>query len=175
VLRGEYFERDSLASKHGYLVACDPQQLVSEIFGSMGSDSPTSNRPAFNRHERTRADHATELAEDYVEAVADIIAANGQCRIKDLAARFCVSHVTASRTVARLQRDGLAITAPHAPVELTSAGERLAEESKRKHETVYQFLRAIGVSAATAESDAEGIEHHVSQETLKRMEFFLKQ
>lgn len=127
-----------------------------------------------HRHERTRADHATELSEDYVEAVAEIISKNGLCRIKDLAARFRVSHVTASRTIARLQRDGLAITEPHAPVELTEAGRKLARESKHKHETVYQFLLAIGVGETTAETDTEGIEHHVSQETLSCMELFLK-
>ena len=117
-----------------------------------------------NQHLRTRADHATELAEDYVEAVAEVIEATGICRIKDLADRFGVSHVTASRTVSRLQKAGLAVTAPHAPVELTARGRRLAEECKEKHETVYQFLRALGVSQATAATDTEGIEHHVSKE-----------
>ncbi|XZE54521.1 iron dependent repressor, metal binding and dimerization domain protein [Planctomycetaceae bacterium SH139] len=127
-----------------------------------------------NQHERTRADHATELAEDYVEAVAEIIDREGVCRIKNLADRFQVSHVTASRTVARLQRAGLASTAPHAPVELTNRGRQLAAESKRKHETVYQFLIALGVSEATAASDTEGIEHHVSLETLGLMEKFIQ-
>lgn len=127
-----------------------------------------------NRHQRTRADHATELAEDYVEAVAEIAAASGLCRVKDLAARFRVSHVTASRAVARLQKAGLASTRPHAPVELTEAGERLARESKRRHETVYRFLLALGVSEATAESDTEGMEHHVSSETLALMDAFTR-
>ena len=127
-----------------------------------------------NRHERTRADHATELAEDYVEAVADLIAASGVCRIKDLAARFRVSHVTASRTVARLQKGGLLHTSPRAPVELTRRGEQLASESRRRHRIVYDFLRALGVSEQAAASDTEGMEHHVSQETLGVMEAFVR-
>jgi DtxR family manganese transport transcriptional regulator len=131
------------------------------------------SQSASNRHERTRADHATELAEDYVEAVAEVIAAQGHCRIKDLASRFRVSHVTASRTVARLQKAGLAITAPHAPVELTERGKKLARESQRKHRIVYEFLLTIGVSEPTAATDSEGIEHHVSKETLDRMESFV--
>ena len=140
-----------------------------------GKPNPKGETSDSNRHERTRADHATELAEDYVEAVAEIIEANGLCRIKDLAERFRVSHVTASRTGARLQRDGLAVTSPHAPIELTEAGEILARESKRKHEIVLQFLLAIGVGKETAEADTEGIEHHVSNETLRCMEDFLKE
>lgn len=129
---------------------------------------------AANRHQRTRADHATELAEDYVEAVADIVSHSGLCRVKDLAARFRVSHVTASRAVARLQKAGLATTRPHAPVELTEQGQRLADHSKRRHETVYRFLLALGVSQATAESDTEGMEHHVSAETLELMDAFTR-
>lgn len=128
--------------------------------------------PAANRHQRTRQDHATELAEDYVEAIAEIISVNGSCRIKDLADRFQVSHVTASRTVSRLQKSGLASTEPHAPVVLTTKGKRLAEESARRHDIVYNFLIALGVSESTAESDTEGIEHHVSRETLDLMKAF---
>lgn len=154
-----------------------PKRTAASRSGSPSNRTATGGgrRSASNRHERTRADHATELAEDYVEAVAEIIAAKGVCRTKDLAERFRVSHVTASRTVARLQRDGLAITSPHAPIELTQSGQRLALESKRKHEIVFKFLLAIGVGKATAETDTEGIEHHVSNETLCRMEDFLKE
>jgi DtxR family manganese transport transcriptional regulator len=125
-----------------------------------------------NQHARTRGDHATETAEDYVEAIAEIIARQGTCRVTDLAERFAVSHVTVHRTIARLQRDGLAASEPYGPVELTPEGQRLARESHRRHEIVLRFLRAIGVSEETAAIDAEGIEHHVSPETLRIMEAF---
>lgn len=126
-------------------------------------------------HERIRDDHATELAEDYVEAIADLIDATGACRLIDLAAHFGVTHVTANRTVGRLQRDGLVTTEPYAPIELTPEGARLAKASRRRHEIVYQFLRALGVNEKTAAADAEGIEHHVSPETLRKMKQFVKQ
>ena len=47
-----------------------------------------------DRHRRTRNDHSSETAEDYVEAVADLQDENGLCRVVDLAKRFAVSHVT---------------------------------------------------------------------------------
>ncbi len=56
--------------------------------------------PAPKRHRKTRADHASEVAEDYVEAIADIAAARGVCRAVDLATRFGVSSVTVNRTIA---------------------------------------------------------------------------
>jgi DtxR family manganese transport transcriptional regulator len=112
-----------------------------------------------------------ETAEDYVEAIADIIASHGECRVTDLAARFGVSHVTVSRTIGRLadRRRGPALvqSEPYRPIELTAAGRRLAAAAKSRHETCVQFLVALGLDRRTAEIDAEGIEHHVSPRTLR--------
>ena len=127
-----------------------------------------------NQHSRTRSDHATELAEDYAEAIATIIEGRGTCRAVDLVEQFQVSHVTVNRTIGRLQRDGYVTTEPYGPIELTSAGTKLAKASRRRHEVVYRFLVAIGVNESTAAADSEGIEHHVSAETLAAMRAFLK-
>ncbi|MEM9825631.1 MAG: manganese-binding transcriptional regulator MntR [Planctomycetota bacterium] len=126
-------------------------------------------------HLRTRADHATELAEDYVEAIDDFIRSNGVCRSADLVTRFGVTHASVSNTVARLQRDGFATTAPYRPIELTDVGRELAAQSRKRHAVVHDFLLAIGVSEATAEIDSEGMEHHVSDETLRMMKLFLRE
>ncbi len=125
-------------------------------------------------HRRTRRDHATETAEDYVEAIADVIGQTGTCRVADLARRFAVTHVTVTRTISRLQSEGLVETEPYRPVRLTAKGRRLAEKSRRRHDLVVQFLIALGVGPETAAIDAEGIEHHVSAATLARFEAFVK-
>lgn len=133
---------------------------------------PKSTRP--NRHVRTRDDHATELAEDYVEAIDEVIDQQGSCRVKDLVARFKVTHVTVHRTLGRLERDGLVKTEPYAPVKLTAKGKHLAAAARRRHEIVLNFLLAHGISRQTAEIDAEGLEHHISPETLKVMQDFVE-
>jgi DtxR family manganese transport transcriptional regulator len=119
------------------------------------------------RHRRTRNDHAQETAEDYVEAIEDVERDAGRCRVVDLARRFAVSHVTVTKVIARLKREGLVASEPYGPLELTAAGRQLAAKSRRQHEIVYEFLRAIGVSEQTAAIDTEGIEHHVSRQTLE--------
>jgi len=119
-----------------------------------------------NEFRRPRHDHATETAEDYVEAVAQFEAENGECRGADLARLFEVSHVTVTKTVARLKEEGLVDTRPYGPITLTPRGRRLARSSQERHDLVLRFLLAIGVSEETARIDAEGIEHHVSKETL---------
>ena len=126
------------------------------------------------RHRRTRKDHASETAEDYVEAVFEIITADGACRVVDLAKRFDVSHVTVTRIISRLQKEGYVTTEPYRPIELTDAGKKLATDSKARHDIVFDFLVSLGVPYEVAEIDAEGLEHHVSDQTLEVFQQFLK-
>lgn len=129
-----------------------------------------STKNAKNPFRRTRNDHATETAEDYVEAIASILDEKEVCRASDLARQFAVSHVTVHRIVQRLQDEGLLVTEPYRPIKLTTKGKRLAKKSRERHEIVLRFLLAIGVDPDTAAVDAEGIEHHVSQQTLDRLD-----
>ena len=129
-----------------------------------------AKRTTPNRFQRTRRDHANETAEDYVEAVADLISRKGVCRITELAKLFKVSHVTVTKIIARLKREGLVSSVPYGPIALLEPGARLAQQARRRHAIVHGFLKAIGVGDKAAEIDAEGIEHHVSEETLRRLE-----
>lgn len=123
--------------------------------------------------DRLRRDHQTETAEDYVEMIADLIDATGEARLVDLAARFGVAHPTANKVVARLQREGLVATKPYRAIFLTEAGRQMAAMARHRHRVVVECLKAIGVSAPTAELDAEGIEHHLSAESLAAFERWL--
>jgi DtxR family manganese transport transcriptional regulator len=115
---------------------------------------------------QTRREHASEIAEDYVEAIADLIAEMGEARVVDLAKRLGVTHVTVNRTIIRLQKGGFVTAQPYRAIFLTDKGRKLAAACKTRHQSVVAFLRSIGVSERVAEMDAEGIEHHVSPETL---------
>jgi len=115
---------------------------------------------------RTRAENAQETAQDYVELIADLIAATGEARVTDLARRLGVTHVTVNRTIQRLQRSGLVTSRPYRSIFLTDSGRKLSEESRQRHEIVGTFLRSLGVPDEVARADAEGMEHHVSKETL---------
>ncbi len=125
--------------------------------------------------QQTRLQHAQERAQDYVEAIADLIAGRGEARATDLAKSLGVTHVTVIRTVQRLKREGLVTTQPYRSIFLTDSGRRLAGKARARHEKVVAFLEALGVPASTARADAEGIEHHVSAETLGAMEKFLRE
>lgn len=126
-----------------------------------------------NRFERTRLDHSLETAEDYVELIDRLINERGEARAVDLAARLGVSQVTVGKTVKRLIREGYVTSEPYRSIYLTPKGRKLAKESEARHNTVLEFLIAIGVPAQNAEADAEGIEHHVSKGTLEAMRRYL--
>jgi DtxR family manganese transport transcriptional regulator len=123
---------------------------------------------------RTRQEHAQETAQDYVELIAELIAGTGEARVIDIARRLGITHVTVARTIQRLQREGLVTSLPYRSIFLTENGRKLSEEARKRHAIVVAFLRALDVSEATALADAEGIEHHVSKETLSAFVKHLK-
>jgi DtxR family manganese transport transcriptional regulator len=104
-----------------------------------------------------------------VEAVMQLVTDRGEARVRDLAVMMGVSHVTVTRIVARLARAGLLEATPYRPVLLTGAGRRLADRIRERHTVVLGFLKSLGVPAKQAEIDAEGIEHHVSEATIRAM------
>jgi DtxR family manganese transport transcriptional regulator len=115
---------------------------------------------------QTREAQRSALVEDYVELIADLIEDGNEARQVDIAARLGVAQPTVAKMLARLAADGLVSRKRYRGVFLTEAGRAVAQESRARHQTVETFLRCIGVSAETARIDAEGIEHHVSAETL---------
>ena len=124
------------------------------------------------RFGKTRSAQSTALLEDYVELIADLLASAGEARPTDIARRLGVSHATAVKTIARLKRSGLATARPYRGVFLSEKGRALAERVRVRHRLVVDLLRAL-VPTEAAESDAEGIEHHVSETTLKAFAEFL--
>ena len=127
-----------------------------------------------DKFERIRRAHQSEIAEDYVEMISDLIVETGEARAVDLASRFGVTSPTVNATIQRLQREGLVESRPYRSIFLTQAGRKLAEASREKHQVVRDFLMAIGVNEDVAEQDAEGVEHHVSEQTLTKFREFLR-
>jgi DtxR family manganese transport transcriptional regulator len=73
-----------------------------------------------------REAHRTEMAEDYVELISDLIQANGEARLADLAIHIGVTSATAAKVVQRLQRAGLVESRPYRSIFLTEEGEAVA-------------------------------------------------
>ncbi len=122
-----------------------------------------------------RQAHESEMAEDYVELIADLIEAQGEARPVDIAERLGVKPPTVTKNISRLKATGLVRRERYRAVFLTEKGQALANSCRRRHRTVVAFLISLGIDRETAERDAEGIEHHVSDATLAAFKAHLAQ
>lgn len=123
---------------------------------------------------KVRDAHRTENTEDYLEIIADLLNTKGEARIVDIANKLDIAQATANKTIQRLQNQGYVKKEPYRSIFLTLKGQEVASVSKKRHIIVLTFLKNLGLDLKTAETDAEGIEHHVSDKTLKKMEQFNK-
>ena len=126
------------------------------------------------RFERVRKAHQTEVMEDYIELIADLIDTIGEARVVDIAERLGVKNATVTKTLLRLQREKLITSQPYRSIFLTDDGRNLAERIRQRHKIVLTFLCVIGIRPEVAAIDAEGIEHHVSDDTLYVFERIIK-
>jgi len=127
-----------------------------------------------SQYSNIRNQNKNEILEDYVEAIQEIAEIKGDVKNSDLSIHFGVSQATVNKNLKRLINFNLAKSEPYRSIFLTKEGKKLAAISREKHEIVYQFLLKLGVSKKVAQYDSEGIEHHVSEETLRLMKKFNK-
>ena len=123
---------------------------------------------------KVRNAHKTENTEDYLELTADLHNNYGEARIVDIANQLDIAQATANKTIRRLQLQGYIKKEPYRSIFLTMKGQKIASRSRKRHNIVYNFLINLGIDKKTAIADSEGIEHHVSQKTLTKMEKFNK-
>ena len=123
---------------------------------------------------KVRNAHKTENTEDYLELIADLHNNYGEARIVDIANKLDIAQATANKTIRRLQLQGYIKKEPYRSIFLTMKGQKIASQSRKRHNIVYSFLINLGLDKKIAAEDAEGIEHHVSEKTLIKMEKFNK-
>lgn len=127
-----------------------------------------SRKKVRRTHRLIRNQHREERAQDYVEAVYRMELKEEICRVVDLQRVFGVSHVTVIRAVEKLESEGL-LDRASTGIRLTEDGRTLGRKCYDRHRLVESFLVSLGISSETASRDAEGIEHHLSPETLEAM------
>lgn len=115
----------------------------------------------------------TKTIEEYVEAIQLIEEQEGQASTKSLAAAMGVKPPSVTEVLQKLQTEGYIHYIPYSGATLTTQGRDLAEELQKKHRAIADFLTIIGISSGIVEIDACQIEHHVSEETVRRLELLV--
>ena len=116
---------------------------------------------------------ATESMEDYLEAIADIVARQGFVRDSDVAEQLDIRPASVSLMIKRLAELGYLNHVPYRGFTLTPLGEKLAARVKERHETLTEFFELLGLPPSAMQRDVEGIEHHVSSDTLRALHRFI--
>lgn len=129
--------------------------------------TPSNSGLSAKAHSSVRQKHLNERTEDYVEAIWRLEQQQEESvRVVDLQEIFGVSHVTVIRAIKKLEGEGY-ILRTRKSFKLSAQGTRLAKKCFDRHTLIERFLISLGISEKTAAHDAEGIEHHLSTESLQ--------
>ncbi|SOC42042.1 transcriptional regulator MntR [Ureibacillus acetophenoni] len=111
----------------------------------------------------------TPSMEDHIEQIYLLIETKGYARVSDIAEALSVLPSSVTKMVQKLDKDGYLIYEKYRGLTLTSKGERLGKRLVKRHDLLEQFLRLIGVDEERIYDDVEGIEHHLSWNSIDRI------
>ncbi len=112
--------------------------------------------------------------EDYLEVIYELISHKGYATTVDISDYLNVSSPSVTKMLQRLSEIGHVNYEKYRGFSLTESGMAIAENMHERHGVLAEFLKMIGVEEETANRDAEGIEHHLHPETLKKLEDFIR-
>ncbi|RHW34911.1 transcriptional regulator MntR [Lysinibacillus yapensis] len=111
----------------------------------------------------------TPSMEDHIEQIYLLIETKGYARVSDIAEALSVLPSSVTKMVQKLDKDGYLVYEKYRGLTLTSKGEKLGKRLVKRHELLEQFLRLIGVDEGRIYEDVEGIEHHLSWNSIDRI------
>ncbi len=142
--------------------------------GNMTTDG-RGNRLEFLRdaHNAQKIGRTTRM-EDYLEVIYELITLKGYATTIDISGYLNVSSPSVTKMLQRLNESGHLNYERYRGISLTESGIAIAKNMHDRHGILADFLKMIGVDEDTANRDAEGIEHHLHPETLKKLEEFIR-
>jgi len=118
----------------------------------------------------TNPQNLSQVQEDYLKIILDLIKSRRVARIKEIAQRKNVSMPTVTEAMRKMAQDGLINYSAHEFIDLTSQGEQAAQQMTARHQFLRLFLEEIlDIPIETANHEACLLEHHLSATTLEKM------
>ena len=117
---------------------------------------------------------ATERTEDYLEVLDAIIIEKGYAKVKDVSKILGVGPSSVTEMFQKLSKAGYINYEKYSGVTLTAKGKTIAKKTRKKHNTLKEFLLILGVNEKIADADACRIEHIVNPETMNRLTKFVE-
>ena len=129
--------------------------------------------PAKRREPTAHTD--SPAIEDYLEQIHNLIQAKGYARAADIAQNLGISQASVTNMIQRLDVGGYLVYERYRGVTLTEEGRKIGEAIARRHEVLTRLLSRFGLDAATVHRDVEGMEHHMSKQTLEVLTLLMEE
>ena len=123
-------------------------------------------------HQSERANFSTRM-EDYLEIISELVELKGYATTLDISRYMQVSAPSVTKMLQRLDENGFLEYEKYHGINLTQKGNQVADTIRQKHGILLEFFEILGVGFETANQDAEGIEHHLNQKTIKQLRKFI--
>ncbi|GAA5415486.1 HTH-type transcriptional regulator MntR [Paraliobacillus ryukyuensis] len=111
----------------------------------------------------------TPSMEDYIEQIYILIESKGYARVSDIADALDVHPSSVTKMVQKLDKDEYLNYEKYRGLILTPQGKKIGKRLVYRHELLEQFLELIGVNQENIYQDVEGIEHHLSWNSIDRI------
>ena len=113
----------------------------------------------------------SQSAEDYLERILELVQETGQARVVDIANSLNVRQASVTNMVKKLCELGFVDHEKYKRgLVLTKEGKDVAQRIQRRHATLSRFFSLLELDSETQRRDIEGIEHHLSRDTVRSLE-----
>jgi Mn-dependent DtxR family transcriptional regulator len=126
------------------------------------------------RQETTAHVHSPAI-EDYLEQIHNLIEGKGYARVVDIAKNLGISQASVTNMIQRLDAEGYVIYERYRGVVMTDSGRKIGQEIARRHEVLTRLLASFGLDPETVHQDVEGMEHHMSRQTLEVLTLLMEE
>ena len=132
-------------------------------------------RTAHIREMEARIGRVSSRIEDFLEVIVELEDIHGHASVSDIAKHLAISRPTVVRMLRKMSTDGWIEQLPYQPVKLCKKGRQHAEWMRERHSILFRFLSQLGIEETIAHHETEGIEHHLSENTVSKIEKLVKQ
>lgn len=122
-------------------------------------------------HKSSKGDYSR--VEDYLEVIFELVDLKGHANTIDISRYLNVSAPSVTKMLQRLDENGYVEYEKYKGINLTPKGKTLAYTIRQKHGIMLEFFRMLGINHETANQDAEGIEHHLNSQTIRKLRKFI--
>jgi Mn-dependent DtxR family transcriptional regulator len=131
--------------------------------------------PAAKKATRSPSAVQTRAVEDYLEQIHNLIEQKGYARVVDIAANLSISQASVTAMIQKLDAEGFLVYERYRGVVLTDQGRAIGQAIAHRHDVLTRLLASFGLDPETVLRDVEGMEHHISRQTLQALTLILEE